>query len=47
MNELQRWVNNTEQACRYIARTEPDLTRYTDVNLLGRCVTDTVNPSDV
>ena len=44
INELQSWVNNIEQACRYITTKEPDLTIYTDANLAGWGVTNKINP---
>ena len=33
ISELPWWVNNTEQACRYLTTTEPDLTIYTDASM--------------
>ena len=47
ISELQWWVSNIEEACRYITRTEPYLTIYTDTSLTGWGVTDNVNPSGV
>ena len=45
ISELQWWVNNIEQSCRYITITKPDLTIYTDASLTEWGVTDKVNPS--